>query len=73
MSNLKGLKIEAFSQWTDDSKNLRLETLYIADYEYINIIRFAVLDIKLWLEENSNLETDRRLYSFKFIQMKTQN
>ena len=26
-------KLEAFSQGTDDSKNLRCETLYISDYE----------------------------------------
>ena len=32
-----------FSQGTDDSKNLRCETLYIGDYEYVNISSFAVL------------------------------
>ena len=31
----------------NDSKNLRYETLYIADYEYVNISSFAVLDIEL--------------------------
>ena len=51
-------KIEIFSQWTDDSKNLRCETLHIADYEYVNIFSFAMLDIKLWLEENDDLNTD---------------
>ena len=60
-------------QRTDDSKNLRCETLYIADYEYINITSFAVLDIKLWLEEDSDLDMDRPIYSFKFIKSKTQN
>ena len=47
MSNPKGLKVEVFSQGTDDSKNLRCETLYIANYEYVNISSFAVLDIEL--------------------------
>ena len=49
-------------QETDDSKNLRCETLYTADHEYINITSFAVLDIKLWLEEDSDLDTDHPLY-----------
>ena len=75
MSNPKGLtkKIEVFSQRNGDSKNLRCETLYIADCEYINITSFAVLDIKLWLEEDSDLDTDHPLYSFKFVQSKAQN
>ena len=30
-------KIEIFSQGTDNSKNFRYETLYTADYEYVNI------------------------------------
>ena len=47
-------KAKAFSQGTDDPKNLRCETQYIADYQYINITSFAVLDIKLWLEEDSD-------------------
>ena len=42
-------------QGTDDSINLRCETLYIGDYEYVNISSFAVLGIKLWLEEDGNL------------------
>ena len=66
-------KIEVFSQGTDDSKNLRCETLYTADYEHINITSFAVLDIKLRLEEDSDLDTDCPLYSFKFIQLQAQN
>ena len=65
--------MEVFSQETDDSNNLRCETLYIADYEYINITSFAVLDIKLWLEKDSDLDTNHPLYSFKFIQSKAQN
>ena len=60
--------IEIFSQGTDDSKTLRCE--YIADYECVNISSFAVLGIKLWLEEDGNLDIDRSLYSFKFIQSK---
>ena len=38
---------------------LRCETLYIADYEYVNISNFTVLDIKLWLEEDSSLDIDQ--------------
>ena len=74
MSNPNGLtKIEVFSQGTDDSKNLRCETLYIGDYEHVNISSFAVLGIKLWLEEDGNLNRNDPLYSFKFIQSKVQN
>ena len=39
------------SQETDDAKNC--ETLYIGDYEYVIISSFA--GIKLWLEENGDL------------------
>ena len=46
-------QIEVFSQGTDDSKNLRCETLYIGNYEYVNISSFAVLAIKLMLEATS--------------------
>ena len=66
-------KIEVFSQGTDDSKNLRCETLYIGDYEYVNIFSFAVLGIKLWLEKGGDLNRNDLLYSFKFIQLKAQN
>ena len=66
-------KIEVFSQGTDDSKNLRCETLYIGDYEYVNISSFAVLGIELWLEDDSDLNRKYFLYSFKFIQSKAQN
>ena len=65
--------MEVFSQGTDDSKNLRCETLYTADYEYVNISSFAVLGIKLWLEEDGELNGKDPLYSFKFIQSKAQN
>ena len=51
------------SQWTknrgfmpSDPKYLRCETLYIGDYEYVNISIFAVLGIKPWLEEDGNLK-----------------
>ena len=64
---------KVFSQGTDDSKNLRCKALYIADYEYLSITSRAVLDIKLWLEKNSDLDTDYPLYSFKFIQSKARN
>ena len=38
-------KFEVFFQGTDDFKNFRCETLYIAAYKYVNISSFAVLDI----------------------------
>ena len=66
-------KIAVFSQGTDDSKILRYETLYIGDYEYVNIPSVAVLGIKLWLEEDGDLNRNDPLYSFKFIQSKAQN
>ena len=53
-------------------KNLRCETLYIADYIYVNISSFAVLGIKLWLEDNVDLKRDDLSNSFKFIQSKAQ-
>ena len=65
-------KIEVFSQGTDVSKNLRCDTLYIGNYKYVNTSSFAVLDIKLWLEEDSDLNRNDPLYSFKFIQSKAQ-
>ena len=59
------------SQGTDESKNLRYETLYIGDYDYVNISSFAVqaLDIKLWLED-SDLNRNDPSYLFKFVQSK---
>ena len=66
-------KIEVLSQGTDNSKNLRCETLYIGDYEYVIISSFAVLGIKIWLEEDGNLNRNDPSYSFKFIQSKAQN
>ena len=77
MSNPKGPKRWRFFQkvkeQADDSKNLRCETLYISDYEYVNISTFALSDIKLWLEGDDDLNTHHPLYSFKFIQSKAQN
>ena len=40
-------KIEVFSQGTHDSTNLRCETLYIGDYKYAKVLKFAMLDITL--------------------------
>ena len=54
-------------------QNLGCETAYIADYEYVNITSFSVLDVKLWLEEDGDLDTDHSSYLFKFIQPKAQN
>ena len=65
--------IEVVSQETDSSKNLRCQTLYIGDYEYVNISSFAVLGVKRWLEEDGNLNRNDPLYSFKFNQSKAQN
>ena len=47
------LKKSRFSH--DDYKSLRCETLYIGDYEYVNVSSSAVLGIKLWLEEDIDL------------------
>ena len=66
-------KVDVLSQGTNDSKNLRCETMYISDYEHVNISSFAVLGIKLWLEEDGDLNRNDPLYSFKFIQTKAQN
>ena len=55
-------KIEVFSQGTDDSKNLRCETFHIGDYEYVNSSSFAVLGIKLWLEEDGDFYRNDPLY-----------
>ena len=41
----------------DDSQSLRCETLYIADYEHVNISSFAVLD-------QSALKYGRRTFLF---------
>ena len=53
-------------------KNLRCETLYIGDYEYVNISSFAMLGIKLWLKDG-DLNKNDPLYSFEFIQSKAQD
>ena len=65
--------MEVFSQLTDDSKKLRCETLFIGDYEYVNISSFAVLGMKLWLEEDGDFDRNDPLCSFTFIQLKAQN
>ena len=58
-------KIEVFSQGINNSKILRCETLYIGNFEYVNISSFAVLSIKLWLEENDDLNINDLLLSIK--------
>ena len=55
-------KLEVFSRGTDDSKNLGCKTLYIGDYEYVNISSFAVLGIKLWLKEDGDLNRNDPSY-----------
>ena len=48
-------KIELSSQGTYNFQILGNETLIIADWEYIPIFRFALLDIKLWLKDDNIL------------------
>ena len=72
-SNVKSQRtkeLEVFSQETDDSKSLTCETLYIGNYQYVNISSFTGLVIKLWLEEDGDINRNNPLYSFKFIQSK---
>ena len=72
VSNPNGQKKQGFL-WRDRRpKNLRCATLYIGDYEYVNIYSFAALGIKLWLEEDGDLNRNDPFYSFKFIQSKAQ-
>ena len=49
-------KFELFSKGTYDSQNLRYETVIIADYEYVKISSIAVMDIKLWMTEDLDLQ-----------------
>ena len=63
-------KSRFFPQGMDEAKYLRR---YIANYEYVNISSFAVLDIELRLEKEGDLHTYRLRFSFKFIQLKAQN
>ena len=51
-------------------KNFRCEALNIGDYEYVNFSSFVVLGVKLWLEEDGDLN---RNDPFKFIQSKAHN
>ena len=77
MSNPKGPNKSRFLQkvqeQADDSKNLRRETLHISVYECVNISTFALSDVKLWLEEDGDVNTNHPLYSFRFIQSRAQN
>ena len=73
MKSQQTKKIGVFSQKTYESKNLRCETLYFGDYEYVNISSFAVLRVKLWLEEGGDLNRNDPLYSFNFIPSKAKN
>ena len=54
MSIPEGLKkIKLSSKGTKNFQILGKETLITADYEYENISRFSVLDIKLWLKDDN--------------------
>ena len=70
-------KTRVFSQGTHNSKNLRCETLYqymyVADFEYLNICSFVVLNMELLPEEEGDFHRDYSLYSFKFTQSKVQH
>ena len=57
-------KIEVFSQGTDDSKNLRCETLYIGDYEYVNVSSFFCLGYKAMAGRRWQI---KQKWSFTFI------
>ena len=59
--------LQKVKRQADDSKNLSCETLYISDYEYVNTSTFALSDIKLWLEEDGDLNTHAS--PFIFIQI----
>ena len=65
-------KLRFFPKGSTTQKNLICGILYIGDYEYVNISSFAVLGIKLCLEDG-DLNGNDPLYSFKFIQSKAQN
>ena len=74
MSNPNRLKNRGFSPRDQRLQNLRCETLYIGDHEYLNISSFAVLGIKLWPDDDDDDDLNRSdpLYLFKFIQSKVQ-
>ena len=65
------ISLNVKSQGANNSKHLRCKILYIVDYEYVNITGFAVLDVRLGLEEENELVTDQPL--FKFTSLKAQN
>ena len=60
LSNVKSQGTEEtklFSQGTDDSQNLRHETLAAADYDYVDISSFTVLDIKFRMRKKMIIYT----------------
>ena len=63
--------LQKVQEQADDSK--KSETLYISVYECVNISTFALSDVKLWLEEDGDVNTHHPLYSFRFIQSRAQN
>ena len=65
--------LQKVQEQADDSKNLRRGTLYISIYECVNISTFALSDVKLWLEEDGNVNTHHPLYSRIFVQLRAQN
>ena len=86
MSNPKGPKKSRFLKkvqeqadriWENTaekySKNLRRETLYISVYECVNISTFALSDVKLWLEEDGDVNTHHPSYLFRFIHSRAEN
>ena len=51
-------QVKLFSQGTSDAQNLRYETLAAANYEYVKISSFAMLDMKFWMNEDDDLHTN---------------
>ena len=65
MSNPRGLKESTFPpERPTTQKKLRCEALNIANFEHINIsiIAVSVRYIKLWMDENRDLNIDHPLY-----------
>ena len=65
--------LQKVQEQADDSKNLRLKSLYISVYECVNISTVALSDVKLWLKEDGDINTHHPLYSFRFIQSRAHN
>ena len=47
--------------------------MVVVDYDYVKILRLAMLGIKLWLKEDGDLHTDHLQYLLKFVHSKAQD